>query len=118
MSEPGGSAAMSTRPVVPSPSNDTAAGNAAGGGLALGAGLMVAGLLSLLAAVINIGFLLWVGLTKGDAGANKFGEPQTISAFNTPAAPTTGTVAPPATTTTPAETTTTSVQPNPPSDTI
>jgi uncharacterized membrane protein YhaH (DUF805 family) len=99
----------------------TGFGMLAGGnsGAALGASLMIAGGVSFLAAIINIGFLLWVGLSKGDAGPNRFGPPQTVSAFQSPAAgsataPTTATattVAP-----APAETTATNVQPNPPSD--
>lgn len=49
--------------------NDGVATGAAVGGVGL---VMGAGGLAML---IGLGFLLWVGLTPGEAGANKYGEP-------------------------------------------
>lgn len=39
----------------------------------LGGGIL---LMALLLLVVNLGFLLWVGLSKGDAGPNRYGPPQ------------------------------------------
>ncbi|MDO1558121.1 DUF805 domain-containing protein [Brevundimonas sp. 2R-24] len=41
------------------------------------AGAGSAGLIGLVLFVVNIGFLLWVGLSKGDPGENRFGPPRT-----------------------------------------
>jgi len=49
--------------------DDSVATGAAVGGMGL---MMGAGGLAML---IGLGFLLWVGLTPGEPGANKYGEP-------------------------------------------
>lgn len=92
-------------------------------GMMFGASWFGASIAALLMFLVGIGFLLWVGLSKGDAGPNRFGPPQTVSAFTAAgagaASPTTGNVTP---TTTPAppvataETETTLVHPKPPED--
>lgn len=57
-----------------------AAGASYGGGDAAGMAAMgalgFAGVLTMLAGLLTLAFLLWVGLTKGDAGANAYGEPR------------------------------------------
>ena len=50
--------------------NDAAAAGAGVGAMA------IAGIVGLAIMVVSIGFLLWVGLTKGDIGANRYGEPR------------------------------------------
>jgi uncharacterized membrane protein YhaH (DUF805 family) len=59
-----------------------AAGDGAGGAAALG-GMGIAALFFLLAFVVNIAFLLWVGLSKGDPGSNQYGPPSNGVAADT-----------------------------------
>lgn len=40
-------------------------------------GMIIAGLVFLLIFVVSIGFLLWIGLSKGDPMDNRFGPPRT-----------------------------------------
>jgi uncharacterized membrane protein YhaH (DUF805 family) len=40
-------------------------------------GMIIAGLVLLLIFVVSIGFLLWIGLSKGDPMDNRFGPPRT-----------------------------------------
>ena len=53
----------------------SAAGVTAGAGAALGL-LAIAGMLMMIAGLVCLAFLLWVGLSKGDAGTNQYGPPQ------------------------------------------
>ena len=62
-------------------------GNAAGASAAA-AGLGMSMLIIVLAGLVGIGFLLWVGLTKGDPASNQYGAP-TPSMFGGSTTPTT-----------------------------
>ena len=46
-------------------------------------GLMLAGLVGLAALLVCLGFLLWVGLSKGDPGPNRYGSPPLTAATAT-----------------------------------
>jgi uncharacterized membrane protein YhaH (DUF805 family) len=62
----------------------------AGAATAAMAGLGTMGLVMIVALLVCLGFLLWVGLTKGDPGENQYGPPPTSliggDATTTPAA--------------------------------
>jgi uncharacterized membrane protein YhaH (DUF805 family) len=60
--------------------SDAAAASAAVAGLGMFGGLMA------LAGLISLGFLLWVGLTNGDPGENRYGLPP-VSLTGGPASP-------------------------------
>jgi uncharacterized membrane protein YhaH (DUF805 family) len=46
-------------------------------GAGLGAMFATMGIFLLIMLIVNLGFLLWVGLSKSDPGANKYGAPPT-----------------------------------------
>jgi uncharacterized membrane protein YhaH (DUF805 family) len=52
-----------------------AAAGGSGGGMASMAGLGVALVAGCVALLVGLGFLLWVGLSKGEPGDNRFGPP-------------------------------------------
>lgn len=53
------------------------------GGAGMAAAMGSLGLFVLIIFVINIGFLLWLGLTKGDLGPNQYGPPPMANASTT-----------------------------------